>query len=330
MALIEHILEELPADQRQLRVSFDRRDDGYVAWAMLTLPTANLIAQSDAPVADHRLAIDQVVNKLAVELRDHRRRMRGKGPDSRRQRRERDFAAAQSHLSHSHDTADRDAFFDILRPLLRQISSHARRELAIAHLDGTIPRGEVTVGDVLDEVLVRAWERWDRRPVDLPLDRWLIPLVHEVLEQAQTATPSLSLQERVREDDPQADPAEDERRDVNPEAPYAPENGWAVENNPYWPFVDALTRDDVLPAEDSTEPWQRLAADEERRTILDELSKLPRDQRRALALHALEGWTFDEIAHAQGRSAEEVRADVEAARHLLRERLTTIVNQGDG
>src|SRR5688572_20954621 len=102
MALIEHILEDLPADQRQLRFSFDRRDDGYVARAMLTLPTGNLIAQTDAPVADHRSAVDQVVNKLAAEVQDHQRRMRREGPESRRQRRERDFAAAESHLSHSH------------------------------------------------------------------------------------------------------------------------------------------------------------------------------------------------------------------------------------
>ena len=206
MALIEHILDDLPADQRQLRFSFDCRDDGYVVRAMLTLPTGNLIAQTDAPVADHRSAIDQVVNKLAAEVRDHRRHIRRDGPDSRRQRRERDCAAAGGHRSRSHDAGDLDAFFDILRPLLRQIGCHARREMAVAHLEGTIPRGELTAGDVLDEVLERAWDRWEWRPIDLPLDRWLVQLVDEIPEQAQTEQRPFLPHERVRDDDPHPDP----------------------------------------------------------------------------------------------------------------------------
>ena len=126
---------------------------------------------------------------------------------------------------------------------------------------------------------------------------------------------------RVRVDDRRNGARTAAEAETNPSGPWEAENGWAVENNPYWPFVDSLTWDDALPAEGSAEPWQHLAAEEERRAILDELRKFPKDQRRAFTLHALEGWNVLDIATLQGRSAEEVRRDIEAVREGLRQRL---------
>ena len=69
--LIEQILQDLPPDQRQLCFAFDHRDDGYTAEATLTLVGEMIVVRIDAPVADHRAAVDQVVNKLAEEIRRH-------------------------------------------------------------------------------------------------------------------------------------------------------------------------------------------------------------------------------------------------------------------
>jgi RNA polymerase sigma factor (sigma-70 family) len=113
--------------------------------------------------------------------------------------------------------------------------------------------------------------------------------------------------------------------EANPDFPFAAENEWAAENNPYWPFLNPLTRDETLPDEHTVEPWKELADDEMRRRVFDELKKLPRDQRRAFTLHALDGWTIKEIAEAQHRSPDEVRADIEAVRTTLRQRLQDVV-----
>ena len=74
-------------------------------------------------------------------------------------------------------------------------------------------------------------------------------------------------------------------------------------NNPCWPSVDAWTRGDVLPAEASTEPWQRLAAEEERQSSQVSPSSLARRTGRN-PKHG--GYTADHAGGAS-RRAEECR-----------------------
>jgi RNA polymerase sigma factor (sigma-70 family) len=312
---IEDILRSVPEGQRQLAFNFDHRDGGYVARAMLTLPTGNLLARTLTPVADHREAVDQVVDNLAAEVRRHRERLRTDAVKDRNRRRRREFAVAQPNLAALRRENDREAFFETLRPLMRQLRNHARRELTIAQLEGTIKQNDLAVGDVLDEVMLRAWDRWNERPRDEPLDRWLVRLMHEVLDERGLETP-----DGEEEDDAPA-------AGINHDPRYEVDDGWATENNPYWPFGDSLTLDDVLTAVESPVPVEELTAVEERRMILRELRRLPRDQRRAFVLHAIEGWSLEDIARFQGRSADEVRADVEAARRTLRERLGNLLAQ---
>ena len=71
MPLIEQILQDLPSDQRQLCFMFDHHHDGYTAEATLTLAGETIVVRIDAPVADHRVAVDQVVDKLAEAIRRH-------------------------------------------------------------------------------------------------------------------------------------------------------------------------------------------------------------------------------------------------------------------
>jgi DNA-directed RNA polymerase specialized sigma24 family protein len=228
---------------------------------------------------------------------------------------------------------------------MRQLKDHARRELIIAQLEGNIHPGELTVHDLLDEVILRAWDDWHNRPPDLPLDRWLVGLLHDVLDEkgfkppdekggkpAPKAAPEpVSIYERVREDDPRYEAEDGDIMEANPEWPYAGQDEWAEENNPYWPFMDPLRRDETIPDEQSVEPWQELANDEMRRLVLNELRKFPHKQRRAFTLNVLDGWTIEEIAASQHRSADEVRADIQAVQAALRKRLTEAGAQaGDG
>jgi DNA-directed RNA polymerase specialized sigma24 family protein len=48
---------------------------------------------------------------------------------------------------------------------------------------------------------------------------------------------------------------------------------------------------------------------------------LPKLQRQAFLLHVLENYSIDEIAMLQDRPEGEVKADIQAARRTLRERL---------
>ena len=74
MALIEEVLEQFPKDERHLRFAFHYDNSGFSVRALLVLPTGNLFAQTDRPLADHRAAVDEVVDRLAEQIRQHQQR----------------------------------------------------------------------------------------------------------------------------------------------------------------------------------------------------------------------------------------------------------------
>lgn len=71
MLLLEQLLEDLPLNQRQLCFIFEYSDKGFVAEAILALPTGNILARNELPVADHKTAVDDVVEKLAKKIREN-------------------------------------------------------------------------------------------------------------------------------------------------------------------------------------------------------------------------------------------------------------------
>ena len=168
-------------------------------------------------------------------------------------------------------------------------------------------RGEVTVADLLDEVLTRAWQRFADRPRHLPLDLWLTDLLHETLEELikQEPRPHASLKEK----------AEEVRPD---EVPQVDEQEWWAELLGY---EETFTLEDLIPDGEGTEAWDELEAEEQRDRLLALLGELPAAQRQAFLLHALENYDTAEIAMLQDRPESQVKADIEAARQTLRKRL---------
>jgi RNA polymerase sigma factor (sigma-70 family) len=86
-------------------------------------------------------------------------------------------------------------------------------------------------------------------------------------------------------------------------------------------YEDTLNLEDLLADEKAAQAWEHLDAEEQKDRLLSLLSELPAAQRQAFVLHALEDYGLAEIAMLQDRPESEVKADIEAARKTLRERL---------
>jgi DNA-directed RNA polymerase specialized sigma24 family protein len=153
------------------------------------------------------------------------------------------------------------------------------------------------VSDLLDEVATRAWKGYAQRPRDVSMDQWLVRLLHEVLDEYQAEPAAESLYERIPPDD----------------ARYHVDGGWLAENEPFFEPQTPLTLYETLPDHELPEPWQEVAAEEQRQWVLNQLRRLPRRMRRAFTLHVLEGWDEADIAMLQGRSVDEVRQDIQTA-----------------
>ena len=303
---LERLLRPFPPDQRHLRLSIRSHAPYYDVRAVLLLSTGTLVANGRSHRPDFHEAIDSVADRLAEEIRRHKGLLRNDYLCHRKRRRQRDLIGIRAAIEEHFAKRDRQAFGELLRPALRGLQDHAQRELVIAQLEGRVRPNDVTVSDVIDEVVARAYEQFAERPLG-PLDRWLVRLLHEVVDAHAMESP-------VGESLEQVIPADDHRFRVD--------SGWVLENEPFWTDVEPLTLEQVLPAEDAPEPWQQLAAEEQRQEILKLLQSMPRQQHRTFTLHALDGWDADEIAMIQGRCVEEVRRDIEGASRFLQERLT--------
>ncbi len=82
-----------------------------------------------------------------------------------------------------------------------------------------------------------------------------------------------------------------------------------------------LTLEDLLPDAETDEAWKELSAEEQQRRIEQALGSLPPLQREAFLLAFVEGFDTMEIAMLQGRSEDEVKNDLQAARKQLADRL---------
>jgi DNA-directed RNA polymerase specialized sigma24 family protein/ribosome-associated translation inhibitor RaiA len=299
---LERLLARMPADQRHVRVTLWPERGWLRTRIVLTMPTGTLVAngEGDTPAA----AVDQAAERLVREIVRHKELLRREALLRRRRRGEAELAAAIPELEDDLRRRDRRAFVALLRPLLRDLREHARHELAIARLDGRIAPLAVTVADVFDEVLARAWARFDQRPVDRPLDQWLLGLLHEVLDESERGTlPSIDLAQPI--------PAAGRHTE--------PETSGVTESEPFWGPPEPLRIEDVLPAAEVPEVIQQLDVEDDARWIASELRDAPPDERRAFLLWALEGWSDDEIAMLLGRTSESVRSAIARVRARLAE-----------
>lgn len=304
---IKRLLQPIPEDQQVMRLSMRPQKNGWDVRVVLTLPTGTLVAQEQTFHRDEwPAAVDRVADKLSMEIRRHKEKLRHDDVYRRKRRREDEFHQVRSFLESDVRKGDRASFMELLRPLLRHVADQAHHELVVAQLEGAIRPGELTVSDLVDEVAVRAWERYDQRPARLSLDQWLLYLLHEILDEYYLKTPQTdhSVEEPIPADDPR----------------YQADSGWLVENEPYLEnTLTPLTLYQTLPDHEVPEPWQPLAAREQMQWLVNQLRRFPHAARRAFMLHVIEGWDPSEIASLQNRSIDQVRTDIESVRESLRQ-----------
>ncbi len=309
---LQRLLAPYRTDLQEIRLTVYRHQQSpqrswFEVRVVIELPTGTLAAEENDK--DPQAALDRVVDKIVREIKRHKELVRHDYLYKRKSRRRADLNATTPMLQRDKDRNQRESFFRLLRPQLRFLRDQASRELRRLELAKLLHPGEVTLADVLDQVVALAWERFAERPKKMSLDLWLTDLLDEVLEQIvkQEPRPHVSLEERI-------DQVMQEGKARKKEEPEWWEELLGEE--------ERLTLEDVLPDSHATEAWEELDSQEQRDRLLSLLSELPEKQRQAFMLFALEDYNTNEIAILQDRPESEVKADIEAARRFLRERLT--------
>jgi len=201
-------------------------------------------------------------------------------------------------LQQARQSGQSKAFLSHLVPLVNSVQIYARRELQMRQIEDDLPAEQITVADVLNEVIVRAWGQFPRRPESRSIELWLVGLVDEVLGQPDQPIVNESLDE----------PGELATGEIR--------EAWRDE---WIERIDdeTISAAELLPGLASADVWDDYAADGKHLQLAEMLAQLPRDRRQAFILHAANGFSAGEIADFQDRSEEAVVDDIVLAKQTI-------------
>lgn len=273
------------------------QSEWYEVGGVIHLPTGSLAARASDKVP--RVAVDLVADKLVEEIKRHKEHLRH-GYEFKRKLREA-VSAAGPVLQRHNEHGRKDQFFRELRPLLRYLYNHARREVRFLQVDVMLPADEGLVPDLLEELVALAWQQFDKRPRHMSLEVWLTDLLHDILEGWIKEGPR---QHTLLEERTGADLMDEKKL-------------WAE----LLDTEETFTPTDLIPEAETMSAWEQLGEKEQKDWLLALLGELPKEQRQAFLLHVLEHYTPAEIAVLQDRDESRVMADIDAARRTLKDRL---------
>jgi DNA-directed RNA polymerase specialized sigma24 family protein len=293
---LESKIAALDDEPTELRIAICQGEDP-VLWevqAALHVDTRTLAATSTSSKIER--ALDKVLHILAEKLDRLDEESTVAAPDKETSR---DVIPL---LRQARQSGQSKAFLFHLVPLVSSVQPYVRRELHVHQIEDDLPSEQITVADVLNEVIVRAWEQFPRRPETRPIELWLVGLVDEVLAQPDRLVVNESL------DEPE-EAATGEIREA-----------WRDE---WIERIDdeTISAAELLPGVASVDDWDGYAADGKHLKLAEMLAQLPRDRRQAFILHAANGFGADEIGDFQGRSAEVVVADIALAKQAIERHL---------
>jgi RNA polymerase sigma factor (sigma-70 family) len=284
----------------------------------LRLPSGQMAVQVSAPTAAAAVkkAFDdllQQVNKHKEILRSSHKWQRGKRGDSARP------AARVREVPFEHTLAaifppiiSTDDVRSYVNVNLARLERFVEREIYFREAQEQIAPDSLSKEEVIDETIAAALGDGQEKPERLALEPWLYRL----------ALRSLDKLCRTDESNGHAFPLEDSARAQNVKASDEPELQF---HQPDESITGATVIADVRIAT----PEQIMASDELLRLIASALRDLGSGPREVFILHALEGFSVDEIASITSIPSEHVLTYVSAARDHLR-KMPGLARQGRG
>jgi RNA polymerase sigma factor (sigma-70 family) len=212
--------------------------------------------------------------------------------------------------SQTAEQANREQFFTLVNSHLDPLYEHVRHQIAYLESTGDLVAGQVSVEDVVDEVLLRAFREFSKRPQEREIGSSLIELADQQLRrQVGRTRAERRTNVPIEKDIPEVPPVEEIKT-------------LGEEIFEYYQPDEDLKLEDVFPDMDVSSPEEFVAAKEELvRCINAALAGMPQEWRRALRLRHSEGLSSEELAEALDKNEPEIEQILEYAREHLRQSL---------
>ena len=218
---------------------------------------------------------------------------------TRTKQRPRHLHERQAQLERLVDAQDKKEFFRQIISLLRPLKSYIKRRLRIAYLTSQIRTQLYASGDILDEIVLQAYEGYDKKPANLSLEEWLYRLANERLEKYLRERKSTDRRPKSLEGLTQAELRTLEEMPITADADgevWFPEE---LDDSEY-------EKRDFYPPSYQSDPEEQLEREEEVQQIIQALSRVPVQDRIVFELFVVEGFSKEAVARISNVSPEEV------------------------
>ena len=284
--------------------------EGIVVTLNLRLPTGQMAVRGSnaKAVSAVKTAFDELChqfNRHKEILRDFRRNRREKGSNGRQVPFEHTLAVEHpSKVS----TADISLYINTSLPRLRQC---VERELVFREIEGNLSGNPISPEEVLDEAVLAALSDGHERPAKLAIEPWLYGLALRAIDGLGAADDA-------------------EERLVHLERSARTPNVQTNESQLQFHQPDELLQEeDVVADRRMATPEESCSSREWLALTESAMRHLPRAQREAFLLLAVEGFTADEAASITGRDCEDIRNSAASARSSLRKVVPNTILYGD-
>jgi DNA-directed RNA polymerase specialized sigma24 family protein len=271
----------------------------------LRLPSGQMAVQSKAPTANAAVKaafedLLQQLNKHKEILRASHKWQRRRGDSTRQGSPVREVPFEETLAAVFPATISSDDIRSYVNANLARLDRFVEREIFFREIQQTIPPDSVSKEEVIDEAIAAALTEGQEKPEKLALEPWLY-------RQALRALDELS---QTDESNGNAVHLEDSARRPNVRREES-----ALQ---YHQPDESITGATIIPDSRVSTPEQIMASDELLRLIASALRDLGSGPREAFILHAIEGFSVEEIVAITGLPPERVLAFVSAARDHLR------------
>ncbi len=277
--------------------------EGAIVSLNLRLPSGQMAVQESAPTpsAAIKAAFDDLLNQVVrhKELLRSSHRWRRRQSSNGRQLHEVPFE--QTLASVPLLTASADDIRSYVNANFLRLRMFVEREIAFREASGQLESDVLNWDEVVDEVVARALDDSIEKPDRMGLEPWLYRLAIRYMDELESALGESSSDvhlESIRR-------ARNERASDEPRLQFhQPDESMSAESS-------------IADIRVST-PEQIAYSDEMIKLVQFALHAAARLDREAFILHAIEGFTLDEIAAITDRTAAQVEQSIRAAREKLR------------
>jgi len=273
----------------------------------LRLPSGQLAVQTSAPTAAAAVKsafedLLQQVNKHKEILRSSHKWQRGRrGRSARPGTTVPEVPFEQTLAAVSPPIVSADDIRSYVNVNLARLERFVEREIYFREAAETVAPDTLTKEEVIDETIAAALGNGQEKPERLALEPWLYRLALRALDDLS----------RTDESNDNAVCLEESARRRNVKASDEPELQFHQPD-------ESITGETVIPDARVATPEQIMASDEMLRLIASALRDLGSGPREAFILHAVEGFSIEEIMAITGLPADRVLAFISVARDHLR------------